>query len=189
MGEALEERVPAAALKNITILLNYSAFWREDPRWAKAQGGKEPGLGAPAQPLPPTPTYHYGSSRLGPQGLEHLPLHQEVGQEDDRRDLCDGGHGKGPLWGETRAVGPPSGPRAHGQRFPLDQLRVPGGLWASAAPQVRNATPPHTHTMAELQAQHRDAHDTVFSKSSQRKGLMVQGPRLPSCVQNENCRG
>lgn len=148
MREAWEERVPVAALKNIcgfAQLLSGRGSLEGRPRWAKAQGGKEPGLGAPAQPLPPTATYHYGSSRLGPQGLEHLPLHQEVGQEDDRRDLCDGGDGKGPLWEETRAAGPPSAQRAHRQRFPLDQLRVPGGRWASAAPQVGNATPLHTH--------------------------------------------
>lgn len=143
MGEALEERVPAAALKNITILLNYSAFWREDPRWAKAQGGKEPGLGAPAQPLPPTPTYHYGSSRLGPQGLEHLPLHQEVGQEDDRRDLCDGGHGKGPLWGETQAAGPPSGPRA---AIPSGPASGAWGAVGKCGSSGEKRHPPHTHT-------------------------------------------
>ena len=44
---------------------------------------------------------------------------------------------------------------------PRGSFRAPGGLWASAAPRVRNGGPP---TVAELQARHRDAHNRVFLK-------------------------
>lgn len=49
----------------------------------------------------PQPAYHDGASSLGPQGPQHLPLHKEVGEKDDRGDLSDGSHHKGPLWKET----------------------------------------------------------------------------------------
>ena len=132
-GEALEERVPVAALKNICDFSQLLSGTR--PSGGKSPGGQRPreqrsrGWGFPPSHCPLLPTYHYGSSRLGPQGPEHLPLHQEVGQEDDRGDLCDGRDGEGPLRGETRAVWPPSARRARGSRFPLDQLR---GAWGAA---------------------------------------------------------
>ena len=113
MREAWQERVPAAALKNIydfaQLLSGVRHSGGKTPGGQRPREGRSRGRGLPPSPRPP---YHYGSSRLGPQGLEHLPLHQEVGQEDDRRDLCDGGNGKGPLWEETRAAGLPlpSGP-------------------------------------------------------------------------------
>jgi hypothetical protein len=60
--------------------------------------------GAPYEREPSTPclAYHDGSSSLGPKGPQHLPLHKEVWEEDDRGDLGDGGDHKGPLWKEIR---------------------------------------------------------------------------------------
>ena len=173
--EAWEERAPAAALKNIqgfAQLLSGRGILEGRPQVGPGPGREGAGAGGPAP-------YHYGSSRLGPQGLQHLPLHQEVGQDDERRDLCDGGNGKGPLREETRAAGPPSARRAHRQRFPLGQLRVPGRPWAGAAPQVGNAPPPASHSRAEhtdaqhTDAQHTGAHSAVFSEKS------AQGPPGP----------
>lgn len=71
----------------------------------------------------------------------------------------------------------PDGPEAADSLW--TSFGAPGGLQASAAPWVRNGGPP---TVAELQAQHRDAHNRVFLKRSQRKGLVGHGPQLPSCV-------
>lgn len=62
-------------------------------------------MGAPSPATPPHPTYHYGSSCLGPKGPQHLPLHKEVGEEDNRGDFCDGSNSKGPLRKKTGAVG------------------------------------------------------------------------------------
>lgn len=122
MGEALEERVPVAALKNICNFSQLLSGTR--PSGGKTPGGQRPrerrsrGWGFPPSRCPLLPTYHYGSSRLGPQGPEHLPLYQEVGQEDDRGDLCDGRNGEGPLREETRAVWSPSAQRAQRQQIP-----------------------------------------------------------------------
>lgn len=49
----------------------------------------------------PHPAYHDGASSLGPQGSQHLPLHKEVGEKDNRGYLGDGSHHEGPLWKET----------------------------------------------------------------------------------------
>lgn len=92
----------------------------ESPGWATARGRKEPGVGIPSPALCPTclRTYHYGSSCLDPKGLQHLPLHKEVGEKDDRGDFCDGSDSKGPLWKETQAIGLP---------LPCPELR--GSSW------------------------------------------------------------
>lgn len=109
----------------------------------ESRGGQRPGVGRspgwgsqPSHcPLHQLPTYHYGSSCLGPEGLQHLPLHQEVGQEDDRGDFRDGCHSKGPLWKEMQAVGPPLPCEPGVSRWEADSLwasfRVPEVLQAS----------------------------------------------------------
>ena len=53
----------------------------------------------------------------------------------------------------------PDGPEAADSLW--TSFGAPGGLQASAAPWVRNGGPP---TVAELQAQHGDAHNRVFLK-------------------------
>lgn len=95
-------------LEKFRILFNYKVGGVYS-RW-RAQGGQKPrGVGVPSPAVPSAclPTYHDGSSCLGPKRLQHLPLHKEVGEEDDRGDLCDGRNSKGPLWKETQAIGLP----------------------------------------------------------------------------------
>lgn len=121
-GEALEERVPVAALKNICDFSQLLSGTR--PSGGKTPGGQRPreqrsrGWGFPPSHCPLLPTYHYGSSRLGPQGPEHLPLYQEVGQEDDRGDLCDGRDGEGPLRGRDTGCVASLCPTAQRQQIP-----------------------------------------------------------------------
>lgn len=71
---------------------NLSCYWMELVPTGKRGGG--------AWSCTPHPAYHDGASSLGPQGPQHLPLHKEVGEKDDRGDLSDGSHHEGPLWKE-----------------------------------------------------------------------------------------
>lgn len=109
----------------------------ESPEWAKARR-----CGVPSPALPPTciPTYHDGSSRLGPKGLQHLPLHKEVGEKDDRGDLCDGGNSKGPLWKETQVVMPRAQRQQLGNQIASFQVTWEN-FQSSAVPLVRSESP------------------------------------------------
>ena len=106
----------------------------ERPGWAKTQRWEGTRCKGPQPSLHSTCflTYHYGSSCLGPKGLQHLPLHKEVGEKDERGYFCDGGNSKGPLWKEMQTIGLPLPcPELRGSsweiRFPLMPIsKCPG---------------------------------------------------------------
>ena len=137
------------------------------------------------------PTYHYGSSRLGPEGLQHLPLYQEVGQEDDRGDFCDGCDSKGPLWKEMRAIGLPPHGEPRGSSGEADSPWASFGVAGGGTPGERSSLcekwelPPWLSFGLSTEML-----STALSlKLSQPSVLVLQGPRLPSCAQKESCRG
>lgn len=130
-------------------------------------GGRRPGGEAPPSPT----TYHDGAPRLGPQGLQHLPLHEEVGQEDDRRDLRDGGHGEGPLWGRHRRWPPTALPGAGAPALERPS-QLPGERGAQARPLRRAVTAPRQPA----------PHHALHPANSRSQGGEPRSPRLPPCA-------
>lgn len=161
------------------------------PGWEGAWGGgPSPAAAPPANQLP---TYHYGSSRLGPEGLQHLPLYQEVGQEDDRGDFCDGCDSKGPLWKEMRAIGLPlpGEPRggSGGADSPWVSFGVARGVGGTSGERSSLGEKWELPPWLSFGLSTEMLTTALSLKLSQPSVLELQGPRLPSCAQKESCRG